>query len=227
MKNNIIKNLSKSIVLILLFAMISPNITVQAKQAEKNDNASKVIVIDPSGQEKANNKKEPIGPGAFKTVPEVSEETDYDSSLQIAQKVGVILAEQGYTVILTRNKNNVDISNSSRAMIANTAGADVFVVISTEDKNGLNVICQSEDNPYNYGNYKNGRLLSDAILGSVTQNAKIEKSKVVESDDEAVINWCGVPTAKIEIADEDADDDNDTVLAKGIADGIESYFSQK
>lgn len=226
MKNNMFHILRKSIVVMLLLTMISPNIIAQAK-CSKNDNASKVIVIDPSGQEVTNNKKEPIGPGAFKTVPEVQDVGDYRTNLKIAEKLGVILAEQGYTVILTRETNDVDISNSGRAMIANTSDADIMVVISGKEKNGLNVVCQSEDNPYNYGNYKNGRLLSDAILGSVTQSTKIEKSEVVESDDEAVINWCGVPTAKIEIADEDADDDNDTVLAKGIADGIESYFLQK
>ena len=227
MKNTIVENLKRSIVLMLLFTMISPSILAQAKQSAKNNNTSRVIVIDPSGQENTNKKKEPIGPGSFKTVPEISEDKDYETNLQIAEKLGNILAKQGYTVVLTRDSNDVDLSNSGRAMIANTADADIMVVISSKGKTGLNVICQSEDNPYNYGNYKNGRLLSDAILGSVTQNTKIDKSQVVESDNEPIINWCGVPTAKLEIGTDDTSKDNQHNIAQGVADGIDSYFSQK
>ena len=177
MKNNMIYKLRTSILVILLFAIISPSLTADAKQLPKNDNASKVIVIDPCGQENDNDKKEPVGPGAFKSIPEVSDEYDCDTNLQIAEQLGVILAEQGYTVILTRDTNDIDISNSERAMIANTSNADILVAISGKEKAGLNIICQTSDNPYNYGNYQNSRLLSDAILGSVNQNGKIEKSK--------------------------------------------------
>lgn len=222
-----IRKLRKSIVVILLFTIIAPSLTAEAKQSVKNDNASKVIVIDPCGQETKNNKKEPVGPGAFKSTPEVSDEFDCDTNLQIAEKLGVILAEQGYTVILTRDTNDVDISNSGRAMIANTSNADILVAISGKEKAGLNIVCQTSDNPYNYGNYENSRLLSDAILGSVTQNTKIDKSQVVESDNEAIINWCGAPTAKLEIGADDTTKDNQQDIAQSVADGIDSYFSQK
>lgn len=227
MKNNMIYKMRTSILVILLFAIISPSLTADAKQLPKNDNASKVIVIDPCGQENDNDKKEPVGPGAFKSIPEVSDEYDCDTNLQIAEQLGVILAEQGYTVILTRDTNDIDISNSGRAMIANTSNADILVAISGKEKAGLNIICQTSDNPYNYGNYQNSRLLSDAILGSVNQNGKIEKSKVVESDEEAIINWCAVPTAKVQIGSDNINGDTKRDLAKGIADGINSYFAQK
>ena len=227
MKNNMIRKLRKSIVVILLFTIIAPSLTAEAKQSVKNDNASKVIVIDPCGQETKNNKKEPVGPGAFKSTPEISDEFDCETNLQIAKKLGVILAEQGYTVILTRDTNDVDISNSGRAMIANTSNADILVAISGKEKAGLNIVCQTSDNPYNYGNYENSRLLSDAILGSVNQNTKIEKSKVVESDEESIINWCAVPTAKVQIGSDNGNADTNQDLVKGIANGIDSYFSQK
>ncbi|WP_051524715.1 N-acetylmuramoyl-L-alanine amidase family protein [Pseudobutyrivibrio sp. MD2005] len=232
----------KCIVAMLLAVMVFPTMNVEAKQVTTAD-PTKIIVIDPSGQETANKRKEPVGPGAFKTTAETptSENgaktgcADYDINLQIALKLQDILKDQGYTVLLTRESNDVDISNSGRAMIANTAGADVFVVISGKENPGISVVCQSEDNPYNYGNYKDGRLLSDAIVGSVSQNTNTNDATVEEMDDKAAINWCEVPTAIVEVGaitnknDEEklVTDDYQSEMALGIANGIDSYFTQK
>jgi N-acetylmuramoyl-L-alanine amidase len=120
-------------------------------------------------------------------------------------------------------------------MIANTANADAFIVIQTGENEGISVLCQSEDNPYNYGNYKDARLLSDAILGSVIQEAQCENAGVTENDDKPIINWCASPTAIVEVGDlTDADEEAKLVdneyqleLAQGIANGVDSYFTQK
>ena len=232
----------KCIVTMLLAVMVIPTMKVEAKQVTTTDPA-KIIVIDPSGQKTANKRKEPVGPGSFKTTAETpacenGKATgcyDYDINLQIAIKLQDILVNQGYTVLLTRDSNDVDISNSGRAMIANTAGADVFVVISGKEDPGLSVICQSEDNPFNYGNYDNGRLLSDTILGSVVQNTDNNDGNVEEKDDKPAINWCEAPTAIVEVGavtdqkDEEklTTEEYQTDMAQGIANGIDSYFAQK
>ncbi|MCR4831768.1 MAG: N-acetylmuramoyl-L-alanine amidase [Pseudobutyrivibrio sp.] len=218
MKFNLKKFVQKNMVLLLLALMLVPTIKVEA--------SDKVIVIDPSGQETANKKKEPIGPGAFKSTAQ-SAEGEYDLNLQIALKAKDILDEQGYTVLLTRTSNDVDISNSGRAMIANTSNADVFVVINGKDKSDVSVVCQTEDNPYSYGNYSDGRLLSDTILGSVVQSTGVDDAGVVESDSETAINWSSVPTAIVEVGTESDNDEYQQEVAKGIAYGIESYFAQK
>jgi N-acetylmuramoyl-L-alanine amidase len=231
----------KMVVALLLVAMLCPTMTVQAKQSKSNVEP-KVIVIDPKGQEKASKKKEPIGPGALKisfeaTTGEEGVETgykEYEMNLQIALKLQNALEDQGYTVYLTRDENDVNISNSGRAMIANIADADAFVVISASDEKGIGVICQSEDNPYNYGNYRNSRLLADTILGSLVQKSD-EDGEVEESDDMPLINWCQAPTAIVQVGDlEDSSDEEKLVtddyqdqLAEAIACGIESYFAQK
>ena len=237
-----IKKLTKlNIVLILLIAIVAPTLTVQAKESAKGD--SKVIVVDPSCQEIPNKKKEPIAPGAFKTAfktgtGEVGKETgirEYELNLKLAKKVKKNLEEYGYEVVLTRDSNDVDLSNSDRAMIANTTEADLYVVIGTGSSQGVSVKCQTEDNPYTFDNYDKSRLLADTLLGSIVQDSECKDNGVDEVDDYTAINWSVVPTAVVEIGDlsdidEEAKLTNDEYqkkLAKGIADGVESYFSQR
>ncbi len=222
--------------------------TAQAKQIAKSSEKSRVVVIDPGYQLKADMGKEPIGPGASKETynmlsGEKNKSADYtecEMNLQIAFKLQKMLEKDGYTVILTRTANDVNISNSGRAMIANMADADIFVEITalgvySKADSGVEVICQSDDNPYNYGNYDKSRLLSDAVLGSTIQATGSTKSQVIEEDDVAIINWCAIPTTVVEVGSlldkDDAEklvtDDYQEDLAKGIAAGIESYFAQK
>ena len=242
MKTNLIrKNIRRCIVVMLLAAMVSPAITAEAKQSSKEP--AKTIVIDPSGQKKPSKDTEPVGPGAFKTTAattpcERGKKTgykEYELNLQVSEKLKDILSDMGYDVLITRDDNDVNISNSERAMIANEADADILVVISAGAEKGTTVICQSEDNPYNYGNYRNSRLLSDAILGSVVQKTCNQNNGVDEQDDRAIINWCACPTTIVQVGnledkDEEElliDDEYQKVLAEGIAAGIESYYSQK
>ena len=237
-----IKKITKlNIVLILLVAICAPTLTVQAKEIKKDE--PKIIVVDPSCQELPNKKKEPIAPGAFKTAfrtgtGEVGKETgirEYELNLKLAKIVKKYLEDYGYEVVMTRDSNDVDLSNSDRAMIANTTEADLYVVIGTGEEPGISVKCQTEDNPYTFDNYDKSRLLADTLLGSIVQGSGATDNGVDEVDDYAAINWSVVPTAVVEIGklsdvDEEAklaDDDYQKELAKGIADGVESYFSQR
>ena len=227
------------VLLLLVFTWFGGAFQVMAKSSPR------VIVIDPAFQEVADDSKEPVGPGAFRTSDEASSGNvgattgypEYELTLQVALKLKADLENAGYEVILTRSSNDVNISNSGRAMIANMFEADLFIVVSAkEDGNGssgVQVVCQSEDNPYNYGNYEDGRLLSDTILGSV--KAAGSRARLVEDDDMAVMNWCQAPSTVVEIgslANEDEEEkllnvDYQQELADGIAAGLDSYFTQR
>ena len=241
MKKMVTKYLHNFLVLMLLFLVAFPALNVEAKQVSKSKTDEKVVVIDPSGQKSSTDKKEPVGPGAFKLVPESSanqvlgqsKTADYKINLEIANKLNDILTDAGYTVYMTRTSNDVDLSNSGRAMFANTTGADIFVVISADEEDTY-AVCSSNDNPYNYGNYNQARLLSDAIIGSLSHKVECAKDGVIEDDSKAVINWSSAPTCIVAVGTADSEDNNDladdeyqSTLAQGIADGIESYFVQK
>jgi N-acetylmuramoyl-L-alanine amidase len=98
------------------------------------------VVIDPGHQAKADSDREPVGPGSSTTKAKVSSGTrsvntgspESELVLTIGLKLRDALVAQGIQVIMTRTTQDVDISNSQRAQIANAAGADLFVRIHAD-----------------------------------------------------------------------------------------------
>ena len=94
-----------------------------------------VVVIDPGHQARSNSAPEPIGPGAKEVKPKVSGGAtgvktripEYEIVLQISMNLKKRLEAQGVKVVMTRSTNDVNLSNSERADIANRAKADLFV----------------------------------------------------------------------------------------------------
>lgn len=207
---------------------------------------SPIIVIDPGHQSKGNSEMEPIAPGATEKKAKVSSGTsgvvtgipEYLVNLQVALKLKTELDSRGYTVIMTRETNDVNISNSERANIANNAGADAFVRIhcngdSNQNTNGTLTMCQSPNNIYCGQLYKESRCLSDNILIELCNVTNSKNRGVIETDTMSGINWCQVPVTIVEMGfmtnpEEDRllnDDIYQNKSAVGIANGIDSYFN--
>ena len=100
----------------------------------------KTIVIDPGHQAKGDSSKEPIGPGASETKAKVTtgatgiytKQKESELALKVALLLEKELKQKGYNVIMTRKTNNINISNSQRAKIANNAKADAFIRIHAD-----------------------------------------------------------------------------------------------
>ena len=207
---------------------------IEQESKEKTEAAEYLIAIDPGHQERGNFGQEPIGPGASEMKTKVAGGTkgtstgvpEYQLTLDVSLKLRDILKDKGYRVLMIRETNDVDITNSERAKMANEADADVFVRIhangsESSSANGAMTICQTSSNPYNSELYEKSRSLSQKVLDAYTEATGIRKERVWETDTMSGINWCTVPVTIIEVGYmTNPEEDENT-------EGIENYLSEQ
>lgn len=205
---------------------------------------NKVIVIDPGHQRKGNNEKEAIGPGSSTRKAKVttgatgvySHKPESQINLEVGLKLRTELQSRGYTVIMTRTSQNVNLSNQQRAQIGNQNNAAAVIHLHCDggesSVRGAHTISPAKDNPYCSEIYKSSSLLAQSVIQSYSAATGIKSRGVSYRNDLTGINWSKVPCIYIEMGfisnvSEDqllTDSSFQNKCAKGIADGIDKYL---
>lgn len=217
--------------------------------SENRVSGGKVIGIDPGHQGSwvDMSAPEPVAPGSFQTKARCTTGTtgnytglpEYELNLSVSLKLKEILQERGYQVVMTREVNDANISNSERARKAAQEGAEIYVRIhansdSNSSVNGALTMCSTAGNPYVGNLYQESRRLSQVILDSYCQATGFAKRDIIETDNMTGINWSTVPVTIVEMGfmsnkeDDErmADTSFQQTMAEGIANGIDAYFGE-
>ncbi|WP_338939565.1 N-acetylmuramoyl-L-alanine amidase [Fusobacterium pseudoperiodonticum] len=226
-------------ILLILFILFS----MTALSKEKY-----VICLDPGHQTKGNPALEEIAPNSDKKKAKVTTGTrgvvtkKYESELmlEIALKLKTSLESKGYKVIMTRTKNDVDISNKERAIFANDNKADVYIRLhadGSENKNaaGASVLTSSPKNKYTTKVQKESEKFSKILLEEYVKATGAKNRGLIYRDDLTGTNWATVPNALIELgfmsnAEEDkklSEKDYQDKIVKGLVNGIDRYLGGK
>jgi N-acetylmuramoyl-L-alanine amidase len=214
---------------------------------EGSPNRSRIIVIDAGHQLKGSDALEPNGPNSEIMKAEVTwgargvytGQPEYELNLAVALLLRDELIRRGYSVVMIRETNNVQISNMERAQIANKYEAAAYIRIhanswTDETMRGAMTISQSAANPYPTCaiHYGRSRQLALFVLDRFCEETGIERLNPREMDDMTGTNWSEVPTTIVEMGFLSNKSD-DTLMATdyfhreaalGIANGLEDYF---
>lgn len=202
-----------------------------------------VIVIDPGHQGKGDSTKEPNGPNSAEMKARVTGGTsgcvtgvmEYELNLAVSLKLRDELEARGYTVYMTRETHDVNISNMERAQYATSVNADVSVRIhanGAENSSVSGALAPSSNNPYISNLSAASQNLSQCILDAYCKATGMNNQGVISSDTMTGINWSTVPVTILEMGymtnpSDDAnmeDADYQQKMVQGIANGIDDYF---
>ena len=223
-------------ILLILFILFSATVLSKEKY---------IVCLDPGHQTKGNPALEEIAPNSDKKKAKVTTGTrgvvtkKYESELmlEIALKLKTSLESKGYKVIMTRTKNDVDISNKERAIFANDNKADVYIRLhadGSENKNaaGASVLTSSPKNKYTTKVQKESEKFSKILLEEYVKSTGAKNRGVIYRDDLTGTNWAEVTNTLIELGfmsniEEDkklSDEKYQEKIIYGLVNGIEKYL---
>ena len=210
--------------------------------------AGRVVVIDPGHQRNGDNTPEPIGPGASATKARVAGGTrgtttgvsEYELTLAVGLQLKTELLNRGYTVYMTRESHDVNISNMERAQYAGNVGADIAVRlhgngVDNSSVSGALALAPSTSNPYISSLAGESQRLSRCVLNAYCNATGLKNRGVSGNDTMSGINWSKVPVTIVEMGflsnPKEDKKMNRSVryqnkMAKGMANGIDRFLKR-
>lgn len=211
--------------------------------------AKGLIAIDPGHQGNwvDMSAHEPMAPGSSETKAKATTGTtgsftgipEFQLNLDISLMLADELRNRGYQVVLTREDNDTAISNAERAIKANESGADFAIRIHANGSdnasaNGALTMVGSPSNPYIGHLYEKSNELATDVLNSYIAATGLANAGMQQVDNMTGLNWSTIPSMILEMGfmTNESDDRKmaDSVfrqkMVKGIADGIDVYYSK-
>lgn len=203
-----------------------------------------VVCIDPGHQANEDTSPEPIGPGAKVTKQTATAGTtgvvtgipEYELALQLSTNLKSQLERRGVRVVMTRNVNDVALTNAERAAVANRHRADLFIRIhgsGSPDPQASGVITlYPKSNKWTKRHAAASREAAKAVQRAVIAETRANDLGTAPRGDIAGFNYSKVPAILVECGlmsnpVEDrllASPHYQDKLCAGLADGIIDYL---
>ncbi len=171
-----------------------------------------VVVIDPGHQGPADLSYEAIGPGSDTTKYKMSKGAygvatglpESEVNLAISFKLQDELEARGITVVMTRTSEDVNISNIQRAVMANEAGARLFIRIHCDafdnsSARGIHVLYPAYIEGWTDDIYSASRRAAQLAQSALVSATGAQDRGLDERDDMTGFNWSDVPVIMPEL----------------------------
>ena len=216
-------------------------------QTVNKKNGQYVICIDPGHQTKGDMSEEPVAPGSSEKKFKVSWGTqgvatkipEYELTLSASKILKKDLEQMGFKVIMTRETNDVNITNSERAIFANDNNADLVIRIHADGSDdssttGASLHIPSQDSQYTSKIYPESNECAKLISLQMKQDG-FKVNNIYQRSDLTGFNWSKVPVVLVEMGfmsnpEEDqkmAETSYQEKMMKSVAEGAQAYFENK
>ena len=165
------------------------------------------IGIDPGHQAHGNSAQEAVAPGSSETKAKVSSGTygrftgvpEYEVNLAVSLKLREALEALGCEVYMTRETNDVDISNQERAIMMNELGVDLVLRIhcngsTNESAQGIGLYIRATGT-----NADECMRAAEALLPAMVEATGAESDGIFRRDSYTGLNWSEAPSILVEM----------------------------
>ncbi len=224
--------------------LITPVYMESDKEASSDVLKGKVIGIDAGHQSACDNVLEAVSPRGSFLKPRMSGGAtgvktgaqEAVINLQIALKLQAMLTDAGATVVMTRQTQDVSLSNKERAVLMNQSGVDVWLRLHCDastnaSTSGASVLLPSAvETP---AIYVQSVYLATSVLNGFCSSTGAKNLGLLSLDNQTGFNWSERPVIALEMGQlSNVTDDvrlnrdsYQTNCAQGMFDGLVEYFA--